>query len=80
MSNKQTKRIPTAEIAPKRGSGDAVLTIPIKKYRGDSMVVSTRLTGELVAKLDEIAEQTGRTRNEIIQTCLEFAVDNLEIK
>lgn len=44
------------------------------------MVVSSRLTNELVEELDKIAEQTGRTRNEIIQMCLEFAVDNLEIK
>jgi transcription-repair coupling factor (superfamily II helicase) len=35
---------------------------------------------ELVENLDKIAEQTGRTRNEIIQTCIEFAVENLEIK
>ena len=56
------------------------LVIPSKKYRGDSMVVSTRLPNELVNKLDKIAEQTGRTRNEIIQTCIEFAVENLEIK
>ena len=44
------------------------------------MVVSSRLTNELVEELDKISEQTGRTRNEIIQMCLEFAVDNLEIK
>lgn len=44
------------------------------------MVVSSRLTNELVEELDKIAEQTGRTRNEIIQMYLEFAVDNLEIK
>ena len=44
------------------------------------MVVSSRLTNELVEELDKIAEQTGRTRNEIIQMCLEFAVENLEIK
>ena len=56
------------------------LVIPSKKYRGDSMVVSTRLPNELVNKLDKIAEQTGRTRNEIMQMCLEFAVENLEIK
>ena len=31
-------------------------------------------------ELDKIAERTGRTRNEIIQMCLEFAVDNLEVK
>lgn len=56
------------------------LVILSKKYRGDSMVVSTRLPNELVNKLDKIAEQTGRTRNEIMQMCLEFAVENLEIK
>ena len=44
------------------------------------MVVSSRLTNELVEELDRIAEQTGRTRNEIIQLCLEFAVNNIEIE
>ena len=44
------------------------------------MVVSSRLTNKLVEDIDKIAEKTGRTRNEIIQICLEFAVDNLEIK
>ena len=56
------------------------LVIVPKKYRGDSMVVSTRLSNELVSSLDEIAQKTGRTRNEIMQMCLEFAVENLEIK
>ena len=56
------------------------LIISSKKYRGDSTVVSIRLPDELVKKLDAIAEETGRTRNEIIQKSLAFAVDNLEIK
>ena len=56
------------------------LVIPSKKYRGGSMVVSTRLSNELVSSLDEIAQKTGRTRNVIMQMCLEFAVENLEIK
>ena len=56
------------------------LIIASKKFRGDSVVVSTRLPNELVNGLDKISQQTGRTRNEIIQTCLEFAVENLEIK
>ena len=56
------------------------LVLPSKKSRGDSMVVSTRLPNALVSNLDKIAEQTGRTRNEIMQMCLEFAVENLEIK
>ena len=60
--------------------GNKKLVIPSKKYRGDSMVVSTRLPNEMVSSLDKIAAQTGRTRNEIMQICLEFAVENLEIK
>ena len=28
----------------------------------------------------EIADKTGRTRNEIIQLCLEFSVENLDIE
>ena len=56
------------------------LIISSKKYRGETAVVSVRLPDELVKKLDKIAEETGRTRNEIIQKCLGFAVDNLEIK
>lgn len=56
------------------------LKISSKKYRGESAVVSVRLPVELVSALDEIASQTGRTRNEIMQTCIEFAVDNLEIE
>ena len=56
------------------------LVISSKKYRGDSSVVSVRLPDDLVKTLDSIAEETGRTRNEVIQKCLSFAVDNLEIK
>jgi len=58
---------------------DKKLVISPKKFRGDSSVVSVRLPNDLVKQLDDIAEKTGRTRNEIIQTCLEFSVDNLEI-
>lgn len=55
------------------------LVIASKKYRGESSVVSVRLPHELIRQLDAIAEETGRTRNELIQTCLEFALGNLEI-
>ncbi|MBQ7384743.1 MAG: ribbon-helix-helix protein, CopG family [Clostridia bacterium] len=55
------------------------LVISSKKFRGDSSVVSVRLPNDLTRRLDEVANKTGRTRNEIIQTCLEFALENLEI-
>lgn len=56
------------------------LIITSKKNRGETFVVSSRLSGDLIESLDRIAEETGRTRNDIIQTCLEFAVENIEIK
>lgn len=56
------------------------LIISQRRYKGESSVVSVRLPNDLVKSLDEIAEKTGRTRNEIIQKCIEFSVDNIEVK
>lgn len=58
---------------------DKKLIISSKKFRGDSSVVSVRLPNDMIEKLDTIAEQTGRTRNEIIQKCLVFSIENIEI-
>jgi len=59
---------------------DQKLIISSRKFRGDSSVVSVRLPNDLVEKIDEIAAKTGRTRNEIVQKCLAYSVDNLQIK
>ena len=56
------------------------LVISPRKYKGETSVVSARLPIEMIKTLDEIAENTGRNRNEIITLCLEFAVDNLTIE
>lgn len=56
------------------------LTIEQKKYKGESSVVSARLPIELIKNIDRIASETGRTRNEILTLCLEFALENIEIK
>ena len=58
---------------------DKKLIISSKKYRGDSSVVSVRLPNDMIEKLDTIAEQTGRTRNEIIQKCLAYSIENIEV-
>lgn len=58
---------------------DKKLVISSKKFRGESSVVSVRLPNDMIEKLDAIAEQTGRTRNEIIQKCLAYSIENLEI-
>lgn len=58
---------------------DKKLFISSKKFRGDSSVVSVRLPSEMIEKLDSIAEHTGRTRNEIIQKCLAFSIEHVEL-
>jgi predicted DNA-binding protein len=55
------------------------LVITSKKFRGDSAVVSVRLPNEMIEQLDAIAARTGRARNEIIQKCLAFSIENIEV-
>ena len=55
------------------------LEIKQKKYRGETTVISSRVPVDLVERLDFISRESGRTRNEIIQMCLEFAAENIEI-
>lgn len=42
-------------------------------------VFSVRIKDELVARLDEIAQETNRSRNELINIMLEFGIENCEI-
>ena len=55
------------------------LIIATKKYKGETGTVTARLPLALIERIDEIAEATGRTRNDIVQKCLEFSIDNTEI-
>lgn len=59
---------------------DNKLVIKSKKKYGDSSVVSARLPNEIVAELDNAANKSGRTRNEIVLLCLEFALKQLQIE
>ena len=43
-------------------------------------VVSVRMRGELIERLDAIAETANRSRNEIINLLLESAVDIVKIE
>ena len=52
---------------------------PRKPAFGKTTVVSARLPDDMVQALDKVAKQTGRTRNELIQMCIDFALNNLEI-
>ncbi len=52
---------------------------PRKPAFGKTSVVSARLPDDMILKLDKVAEETGRSRNELIQMCIDFALENLEI-
>ena len=59
--------------------------IKIKKKaarRGDDgyKVVSVRMKDELIARLDELAAKTNRSRNELVNIRLEAAVDIVKIE
>lgn len=56
---------------------DDQLVIHPKRPKGDDgyKTFSVRVKEDTVQRIDEIAQQTGRTRNELIGTFLEFAVD-----
>ena len=57
-----------------------LLKIQERKYKGETEVVSARLPSELVQELNFIAKDTGRSRNEIIEMCLTFAVNRVKIE
>ena len=59
---------------------DKKLIIPAKKYSGESAVVSARLPLDLIQRIDDICDLTNRNKNEVIQMCIEFAVENIEIE
>ena len=53
---------------------------------GKSTVVSVRLPDTMVrlpdtmlAKLEDVASKTGRSRNELVQMCIDYALARLEI-
>ena len=59
---------------------DKKLVIQKQKYTGETTVTSMRVPKDLLADLDKAAKETNRTRNEILMMCLEFALENMEIK
>lgn len=58
------------------------LIINRKTFRGDDgyKVFSVRLKDATVAELDRMARETNRSRNELINLLLDFAVRNCEIQ
>ena len=58
---------------------EPVLRITPKKYSGETTIVSMRMAKDMLKDLDQIADASGRTRNEILNLCLEFALHLMEI-
>lgn len=54
------------------------LVIPPKMFKGETSVISSRLPNDMIKAIDEIAECTGRNRNEVITMCLEYAITNID--
>lgn len=55
------------------------LVIRPHKFGGETSVISLRLPKEMLAVIDQVATDTGRTRNEILVLSMEFALENMEI-
>ncbi len=53
-----------------------------KKLKGEDgfKTFSIRIKEETVLKLDELSEETNRSRNEIINILLDFAIDHCSVK
>ena len=55
--------------------------VVIKKKGEDGYrVFSVRVREDIVSRIDKIAAESGRSRNEIIGILLEFAVDRISIE
>lgn len=55
------------------------MQITPKKYNEETAVISMRMPKDMLRDIDAVANQTGRTRNEILMLSMEFALDNIEI-
>lgn len=57
------------------------LVINKKKLKGEDgfKTFSVRIKDETVASLNTLAEETNRSRNELINILLDFAIDNCEV-
>ena len=53
---------------------------PRRAALGKTNVVSVRLSVDTIKRLAAITDQTGHSRNELIQMCVEFGLDNMEIR
>ena len=58
---------------------DKKLIIKPHRFGGETAVISLRLPKEMLSVIDQVASDTGRTRNEILVMSMEYALVNMEI-
>ena len=58
---------------------EPVLRITPKKYGGETTIISMRVAKEMLTQIDQVANATGRNRNELLMMSLEFALNHMEI-
>ena len=58
---------------------EPIFLIRQKKYLGETAVISMRIPKDMLADIDNAAEISGRTRNEILTMSLEFALNHMKI-
>ena len=58
------------------------LVINKKSFKGEDgyKTFSIRIKDETVTKLDELSKKTNRSRNELINILIDYAIDNCEVK
>ncbi len=58
------------------------LIIKKKTLKGEDgyKTFSIRIKEETVLRLDELSEKTNRSRNELINILIDYAIDNCEVK
>lgn len=56
-----------------------VLRIKEKKYKEETVVISSRIPRDMLQDIDFVAKESGRTRNEVITLFFDFALKNTEI-
>ena len=61
---------------------DGDLVIKPKRAKGEDgyKIFSVRIKEEIVEQIDDISKRTGRSRNELIGTFLEYALDNCVVE
>ena len=52
-----------------------------KRKRGEDgyKILSIRVRSDIINRIDTLADETGRSRNELIGLLLDFAIDNSEV-